>query len=372
MKKLHALILIAIVCTSCKQADFHAAGERFIPASDPALLYSGRWDRTDPALPKASWPGFSVSTDFQGSEIQVRMNDQGNYFNVEVDGKFLRTIGGKRGSHLIYLLADHLGEGVHRVRLQRRNINFKKPTEIEGFVVDAGARLSLPEKSRRKRIEFIGDSYTVAEGDEAAAASLPWEDKYPVTNFTKGYAGLLGEAMNADVTAVCRSGSGLVSTWNGERDHPMGERYGWTLMESPEPAWKFEEAPADLVVISLGLNDFSGMKEPDGTVSPASSAKFRDAYRKLIAKVRRHHPRVLVVALSPFTPWARENISAVVAAEKAAGNGDVFYAQFDNFPGGYVADGHPTLETHRKMAAQILAQLKLLGVTSETGALRDP
>ena len=372
MKALLALLLLALICTSCKQADSHAAGERFIPASDPALLYSGRWDRTDPARPKASWPGFAVSTDFQGSAIQVRMNDSGNYFNVEVDGKFLRVIGGKRGSHLTYLLADRLGEGVHRVRLQRRNINFKDPTEIEGFVADENARLSLPEKSRRKRIEFIGDSYTAAEGNEAVSATLPWEKKYPVTNFAKGYAAMLGEAMDADVTAVCRSGSGLVSTWKGERKHPMGERYGWSLMESPSPAWKFDEPPADLVVISLGLNDFTGLKRPDGTMSPANSSDFKEAYQRLIAQVRKRHPKARIVALAPFTPWARETISAVVAAEKAAGRNDVFYAQYDRFPDGYVADGHPTVETHRKMAAQILDQLKLLGLASETGALREP
>ncbi len=370
-RTLVGLVLLVCNCTGCKRADSHAAGERFVPASDSALLYSGRWDRTDPVRPKASWPGFSVSTDFQGSAIQVRMNDSGNYFNVEVDGKFMRVVGGKRGSHLTYLLADHLGEGVHRVRLQRRNINFKDPTEIEGFVVDENARLSLPGKLNRKRIEFIGDSYTAAEGDEAMAVTLPWEEKYPVTNFAKSYAALLGEAMDAEVTAVCRSGSGLVCTWKGEREHPMGERYRWSLMESESPAWKFEEPAADLVVISLGLNDFSGLKRPDRTVSPAASTEFKQAYRQLIAQVRQRHPTARIVALSPFTPWAREMISAVVAAEKADGKSDVFYAQFDYFPGGYVADGHPTVETHRKMAAQILDQLKLLGLASDSGALRE-
>lgn len=365
-------ILLAMVCPGCKQADSHAEGERFVPASDPAFHYSGRWDRTDPARPKASWPGFAVSLDFQGKSIQVRMTDSGNYFNVEVDGKFTRVVGGERGTHLTFLLADHLGEGTHRVRLQRRNINFNEPTEIEGFVVDADARLSTPEPSRRKRIEFIGDSYTVAEGNEAVAATLPWEEKYPVTNFAKGYAALLGGMMDADVSAVCRSGSGMLCTWKGERGNPMGERYGWTLMESPTPAWSFEGPKPDLVVISLGLNDFNGLKGPDGKVGEAASAEFREAYRKFIGVVRKRHPGVRIVALSPYTPWARENISAVVAAEKEDGKSDVFYTEFDQFPGGYVSDGHPTVETHRRMAEQILAQLKLLGLASASGSLREP
>lgn len=371
MKRFLTLLLIALAGGSCKRMDSHAKGERFIPGSDPALHFSGRWDRTDPARPRASWPGFAVITDFQGRKISVRMTDSENYYNVEVDGKFVRVVGGKHGSHLTYLLADDLSAGVHRLRLQRRNINFEDPTVIEGFVVDAGARLTQPETSRRKRIEFIGDSYTVGEGNEAVSATLPWKDKYPVTNFAKSYASLLGKMLDADVTAVCRSGSGLVCNWKGDRTHPMSERYGWTLMESPEPAWAAGEAPPDLVIISLGLNDFSGMSKPGDVVSAADSADFRNAYRRLIGEIRARHPASRIVALAPFTTWAQAQISAVVDAEKAAGNNDVGFARFDKIPNGYVADGHPTVETHRKMAEQILNQLKELGLVSDEGSLRD-
>ena len=344
-------------------------GERFVAASDTAIVYEGRWDRTDPEKPRASWPGFAVGTHFQGKTIHVRMNDAGNYYNVEVDGTFVKVVGGKRGSHVDYLLADDLGAGTHRVRLQRRNINFEGATEIEGFVVNRDALLCAPPISGNKRIEFIGDSYTVAEGNEAISASLPWKEKFPVTNFAKGYAAVLGELTDSDVTAICRSGAGLVTTWDGKRERPMGERYGWTLMNEATPVWHFREPSPDLVIISLGLNDFSGLKGRDGKVSAAGSREFRQAYRKLIGEVRLHHPSARMVALASFNPWAREQISAVVAAENAVGRKDVFYAEFDDFPGGYVADGHPTVATHRKMAEQVLVQLKALGLASADGGL---
>ncbi len=358
---------MAIASRGCGKVD----AERFVAASDPALRYSGRWDRAQPARPRASWPGFAVSTDFRGHTIQVRMTDAGNYFNVEIDGKFHGVVGGKRGAHLNYLLADKLGAGVHRVRLQRRNITFEEPTVIEGFVVDEGARLTLPAESGRRRIEFIGDSYTAAEGNEAVAVTLPWKQKYPVTNFDAGFAAMIGRALDAEVMAVCRSGSGLVCDWKGGRKHAMGERYGWTLMEKPNPAWTFGGQSPDLVVISLGQNDYSGLKGADGQVSGAASAEFRAAYRRLIAEIRRRHPRARMVALASFVPWTRENIAAVVAAERADGRKDIDYAQFDEFPGGYVADGHPTVETHRKMAEQILGQFVLLGLGSAAGSGRD-
>ncbi len=360
----------AIALSGCDAIDSHEKGERFVAASDLALHYSGRWDRANPSRPRASWPGFAVSTDFEGRKIAVRMKDAGNFYNVEVDGKFQQVIGGKRGTHLTYTLAENLTAGVHRVRLQRRNISFEEPTEIQGFLVDDGAKLGLPEESRRKHIEFIGDSYTAAEGNEAVTASLPWQEKYPVTNFDKGFAARLAVAMDAEITTVCRSGSGLMCDWKGGKKHPIAERYGWTLMESASPPWSFTEADPDWVVISLGLNDYNGLKKPDGSVSAAASEEFRTAYRRLISEIRRRHPSSKIVAIGPFVPWAREQISTAVAAEKAAGHDDVFYAQFDKFPSDYVADGHPTVATHQKMADQILAQFERLGLISGKGKAR--
>lgn len=365
---IHACIgLLAL--GGCKKIDSHGAGERFVPASDPALRFTGRWDLSDPALPRASWPGFSVTTDFQGNSIQVRMTDPGNYFNVEIDGRHHSVIGGRSGRHSTYLLADGLDSGPHRVRLQRRNISFDEPTVLEGFVVDEGAHLSKPTDSPELRIEFIGDSFTAAEGNEATSATLPWKDKYPVTDFTQGYAAVLGRAMGAEITAVCRSGSGVVCTWNGVRENPMGVRYGWTLMEKPEPAWSFPGPSPDVVVISLGLNDASGLQAPDGSMDPGQEEIFREGYRRLVAQVRTRHPDARIVALAPYVPWVRESVVAVVNELTAAGETKLQYAQFDKFGDRYVADGHPTVAIHRKMAAQILEQFVRLGIAPAGSAI---
>lgn len=360
-------LLWLLAATGCEKPPALSKSERFVAASDPALRYAGRWDMTDPTKPRASWPGFAVSVNIEGRAISVLMTDTENYYNVEIDGKATRVIGGEKGKHLKLVLADDLTPGIHRLHLQRRNISFEDPTEIEGFIVDESAKLTPPAEPTR-RIEFIGDSFTAAEGNEAVAATLKWEQKYPVTNFATGYAALIGKAMSAEVTAVCRSGSGLVCNWKGGRQLPMGERYGWTLMEQAQPAWKFEAPHPDLVVISLGLNDYSGLKKADGSIGPEDSLKFREAYQELIAQVRQRHPGTRIVALAAYLPWIRENIGVVVATEKAAGHADLSYAEFDKFPDGYVADGHPNVATHHKMAEQILTQFARSGISAAVGA----
>jgi hypothetical protein len=56
------------------------------------------------------------------------------------------------------------------------------------------------------------------------------------------------------------------------------------------------------------------------------------------------------------------NVHQVVEEEKNNGKTDIDYAQYAEFPGGYVANGHPTVETHQKMADQIIAVIDSLKI----------
>lgn len=317
---------------------------------DPSIRYEGRWDRSDPARPRASWPAFALETGFTGSAIAVRMDDAENFYQVEIDGRPHGVVRGRKGGRAV-VLAKGLTAGRHQLRLSRRNISFERPTRLDGFVLDRGERLLPVPHPARIKIEFIGDSYTAAEGNEATAPTLAWKEKYPVTNSSQGFAAMIGRAFDADIVTICRSGSGVLCDYLGNREAPMTERYDRALMEQEAPLWDFSQWTPDVVVVCLGLNDFSGLKRPDSTVSDKDAEAFRKAYRLLLEKVRGHHPRAEIIAVAPFYPWLREQIGEIVRED-----GRLHYAQFDEFPGGYVADGHPTVETHRKMAAQLVPQ----------------
>jgi hypothetical protein len=66
------------------------------------------------------------------------------------------------------------------------------------------------------------------------------------------------------------------------------------------------------------------------------------------------YPGVAIIAVAAFHPWIRENVRKVVAEEAAAGRTDIFSCSFSEYPGGYVANGHPTVSTHQKMAEEII------------------
>lgn len=346
----------ALVFSSCALVSGPPENRAEFSADDPALRPVGRWDRSQAGRLRASWPGFSLGTGFTGRSIAVHLDDPGNYFNVHIDGKFHRVVRGPEKPGWV-TLAKGLDPGQHTLRLVRRNISFARPTEIAGFALDEGARLVAEPPQDRLKIEFIGDSFTAAEGNEASAATLKWDKKFAVTDSEKGYAAMIARDLDAEYVTVCRSGNGVLCDWQGSRSAAMVERYGRTLMDQRSPRWDFSRWTPDLVVISLGLNDRTGLVRADGSIRDKDSAAFRREYRRLIDTVRSVHPQARIVALAPYTPWARENIGRVV---KEVDSPRVGYAQFDEFPGGYVADGHPTVETHRKMADQILPQLPSL------------
>jgi len=342
------------------QAGVHAKGlgKTFVAADHPFIQYEGRWERTDPLHPKFSWPGVSVSAEFSGTTIGIILIDCTNYYNVSIDGAFHGVFHPGKPGEAEYILADHLERGHHSILLSRRNITFDEIYSFCGFILDEGEQLLKPNAPLKRRIEFIGDSFTAGESNETTEQSLPWEARYPVTNSDKGFAVRIANHFQARYMLTCRSGSGMVCDWRGDPQQSLPIRYRRTFMDSDKFQWDFSQWVPEVVIICLGLNDFSGLKDSLGRVPEKNSELFRTTYRRFIGTVRSVYPHVTIVAVAAFPEWIRTQVRKVVDGEIHSGKNDVFYTQFDEFPGGYVGNGHPTVETHKKMADQIIASLK--------------
>ena len=336
----------------------------FIPAHHPCIQYHGRWDRTDSLHAKHSWPGVFITAEFTGTSIGVRLADSINYYNVYIDGMFVKIFHGTKAGDTDYVLAEHLANTIHSFRLSKRNIVFDAVFSFSGFLLDDGAELLQPASSPSSRIEFIGDSFTAAESNEATVQQLAWEERFPVTNIDKGFASLIAEHFKAEYHTTCRSGSGMVCDWRGDTTVNIPNIFDRTLIESPLPKWDYAQWIPQVAVICLGLNDFSGLKNKEGNVSEEKSKFFRTGYQNFIRRLREIYPGVKILAVAAYPAWMRKNVQQVVDAEKKYGMNDIYYGTFDEFPGGYVANGHPTVETHRKIADQIIRaidQLEILG-----------
>lgn len=325
-----------------------------IPANNPYILYFGRWDAADSLHPKYAWPGVYLYAEFSGSKVGIRLADATNYFNVYIDGKLHSVFHGTKPGETEYILADSLENTKHTFLLSRRNITLGESYTFCGIILDSNATLLPPQPKPLRKIEFIGDSFTAAESNEAREQQLPWEARFPVTNIDKGFAADIARHFNAQYTTTCRSGSGMVCDWQGNVEESIPVKFNHTLMDAKSPIWDFKRWIPDVVVICLGLNDHSGLRDKNGTISEGKSTLFRKKYHEFLDTVRTDYPHVKIVAVAAFPEWIRKNVRQVVDEEKSSGKHDICYAQFDEFPGGYVANGHPTVVTHQKMADQII------------------
>lgn len=351
-------LLFALISFQIFAAPGTAQAAKLITANSPNIQYFGRWDMANSLHPRYSWPGVYLYAEFSGTSVGVRLADGTDYFNVYIDGKLHGVFHGTNAAETDYMLADSLQNTRHTFLLSRRNITFEKPYTFSGVLVDNDAALLPPPPKPSRRIEFIGDSFTAGESNEASVQQLEWEARFPVTNIDKGFAPLIAKHFNAQYTTTCRSGAGMYCDWQGNTNEVISKRFDRTLMESNDPKWNFRQWVPDAVVVCLGLNDYSGLKDKDGKISDEKSAAFRKSYGAFLDTLRRVYPNVKIVAVAAFHQWIRTNVKQVIDDEIAAGRHDIYYTQFDEFPGGYVAYGHPTVETHQKMADQIIGAME--------------
>lgn len=339
--------------------------KQFLPANNPFIQYYGRWDMTDSLHPKHSWPGVYLVAEFSGTSIGIRMTDSINYYNVYIDGKFFKVLHGIKTGEANYVLADSLANTRHTLLFSKRNIMFDAVFSVSGLLLDEGAELLSPPAKPERKIEFIGDSFTAAESNEATVQELPWEGRFPVTNIDKGFAPVIARHYGAQYQTTCRSGAGMVCDWQGKVDATLPILFNRALMESREPIWDFEQWIPNLAVICLGLNDYSGLKGKDGIVPEAKSAVFRKGYHDFIATLRSVYPHVTILAVAAYPDWIQKNVKQIVDEELQNGKKDIYYTHFDDFPDGKVAYGHPTVESHKKIADQIIKAMDQLKIFSE-------
>ena len=122
-----------------------------------------------------------------------------------------------------------------------------------------------PVEKKKLSIEIIGDSITAGYGVEGASQYENF--KTSTENFSKSYAYLTAKKLDADYSAVCYSGHGIVSGYSTGDKNPdalVPEVYTRISKNDEYPGeWDFKNNKYDVVVINLGTNDINYVsKEP--------------------------------------------------------------------------------------------------------------
>lgn len=310
-----------------------------------SLYLNGRWSVQESCL-CASAPAVSVSFKAVTSEVT---------FDIEGEARFLFEIDGKPSKY--FTVTDRKKEKLvtpkdnqpHSYRLIK--VSETNPGKFCIHDIDLGKKGAFAgkPKSSSRRIEFIGDSFTVGYGVEANGV----EDGTPFekTNASKSYAFLLAEGFKADYQINAVSGRGLVRNYaNIVPEWTLETLYEYTMMGMPEQdssteRWDFDKFHPQVVVVFVGINDFQG--EPPY----ADVTQFKAAYAKLLDRLRSLHPGVKFLLVSTKT-WPNDALTPVVEEiykeQTEAGHKDLLYKLV--YTDNTALHGHPNEMSQKELA----------------------
>lgn len=229
---------------------------------------------------------------------------------------------------------------------------------VKAITVESSAATPvMPSVPKNLSIEFIGDSITCGYGVEANAI----EDPFMTTteNFMKTYAYLTAQALNADYSAVCYSGYGVVSGYSDGFERNEEALINMPLYEvvskEIDQPWDFSVHAYDVVVINLGTNDYTYTYLDEGRMQ-----EFSLGYADFLAQVRAHNPGSYIICtmgtmgcqeLYPYIEQAVERFKSTTGDERV-----MCYPSdpIDMEADGTGAGGHPNAISNQKSADKLV------------------
>lgn len=352
--RLSALVLTLLAAASpavAEQALPLNIGGRVVPvAADTAKGYTHQW------------PGTYFEGRFKGTQAAVRVDDDANILDIYIDGHLVRTIT-KPGEGQVEF--GPLGDEEHTIRVEKRTEAAWTSAVFTGIFVSQKAEPLAPPE-RHRRIEFIGDSYTVGYGNTSAKRECPGDGVWATTNTQLAFGPLTARHFNADYRINAISGRGIVRNYNGGAGLPLPVAYpnalnldqpGLSLKASPEG----DDWQPQIIVVGLGTNDFST------PLNPGEKWKTRDdlhkdyqaTYVAFVKSLRAQNPDAFFVlmATDQVNGEIQGQVKAVMAALQTDGESRIAFIPMNglSFSG---CDWHPSTEDDRKVADSLIAFLE--------------
>ena len=351
-KALTTCLLVIITLT------VHAAKEKTLPGNNNGATYTGRTEVKSDGSVSYDWTGVYLQTDFTGDYLAIEVSEAGeSWHNLFIDGKCVRKIHITGTAPQRIVLAERLGKGTHRVRLQKCTEGQYGCTTIHRFILSSNGTMT-PVARKERMIEVYGDSYTCGYGTESNRAN----DRFRVDteNCNQAYACIIARYFDADYALTAHSGQGMVRDWGDERqisEKNMSTRYTHIYDDHGDIDYGFNDYRPQLVMINLGTNDFSPVAIP-------TDEQYVNAYLKMIETIRSKYPGVKILCITPHSASRYLKAALNLLRERTLGMGDVFMA---NSLDGMVtverdmgADWHPNYQGQKKIAMSLIPQISAI------------
>lgn len=303
-----------------------------------------------------SWPGVYFEGRFRGTAIGIVLNDAAADYDVQVDGTTVATLVMPGDTtHWVTGLANRK----HSVRLVKRSESPWATSEFGGFVAGPGSRILSSPQTRHRQVEFVGDSYTAGYGNMSDTRDCTGEQVHRTTNADLSFGALTAKRLHADYQLNAFSGRGMVRNYNGgEPGTSYRTYYDRALLAVDGDVWRQRSWRPQVVVIGLGINDFSTAINPGEPWTPETlQAAYRTAYHGFLDKIRaKYGPRTFIVVSATYmsnTPVLAELTNQIV---EERGDSRIRFWYYDGLD--YLGcHWHPSLRDHRLIADDLNAFL---------------
>lgn len=333
---------------------------------------------------------------FNGSGIEVNVTGSELWIDLEVDcdvhepwiwtainGAFMSRQMLLPGSYSICLFRSMSPEAVKNVKFMRELQAMSEDDSchilVKGFRTDG---FFLPVSDRRYKLEFIGDSITSGEGTYGANEDTDWIAMY--MGYSRNYAKLVTEALDADSYLISQGGWGVLSGWDNNPHSNIPSRYEQMCGLCYGPVneklgalkpYDFSSRQIDAVIVNLGTNDASAFEQPmwhdpvtgesfkqrkneDGTYNKEDLDRFKNAVIDFLKTLRKNNPQAHIVWCYGMLGY---NLSlaindAINQYTAKTGDNNVIFLQLPNTTDKTVGShAHPGAKSHER-AAQVLIE----------------
>lgn len=312
------------------------------------------------------WPGVYFEGRFTGDSIDVKVDDAENNLYVYVDGAHKLTL--TRPGKTTVALKD-LGPGEHTVRLEKSSETQEKTATFDGFFVPAPDN-ALPSPSYQRRIEFIGDSYTVGYGVQSRGQTCTVQDVYDTTDTSAAFAPMIAKRFGAAYRINAFSGRGVVRNYDGiVPGVTLPVLYPYALFDRSVKADDSGWTP-DVVVIGLGTNDFSTPLNPGEkwATREAERVDFVNTYASFVKSLHARWPGAHIILMAS-TGYEHEIEEAVNATSQTLHDQGldvevIVFAGLDY----QACDGHPSLKDETVLSQLLYESISQLPKFAGVGA----
>lgn len=301
--KLAAFALLAPLALSLPHAPPAPEGKPL------AVHLGGRFVVTGREM-RFGWPGAYIEGRFRGGDVTAYLETGGDFLRVSIDGKPFQTLV-TPGQAAVKVTG--LRPGVHSIRVDKLTESQSGSSSFYGFYTRGAP---LPPPTRKRRIEFIGDSHTVGYGNTSKKRECSQAEVHDTTDTTLAFGPVLARRLDADYRVIAYSGYGVVRNYDG---HKPGENlpYLYPRAIPGEAGGRAAEWDPQVIVINLGTNDFSTPVHAGEAWADAAAlhADYRARYIDFVTMLRAKHPRARIFLMGAENFYA--DVQAVAAATRA-------------------------------------------------------